>query len=48
MEKQEVMDKLERIKDSMDMDMLNRHEIEDIVNDIGNLIWQLNVNTKDF
>ena len=48
MEKQEVMDKLEEIKDAMDMDMLNRHEIEGIVNDIENLMWQLNVNTKEF
>ena len=48
MEKQEVMDKLERIKDSMDMDMLNRHEIQCIVKDIDDLMFQLNVNTKDF
>ena len=48
MEKQEVMDKLEEIKDAMDMDILNRQEIEGIVNDIENLMWQLNVNTKDF
>ena len=48
MEKQEVMDKLEEIKDAMDMDILNRQEIEGIVKDIENLMWQLNVNTKDF
>ena len=34
MTKQEVLDSLERIKDSMDMDFLNRQEIEGIVKDI--------------
>ena len=48
MTKQEVMDKLEEIKDSMDMDFLNRHTIEGIVDDIKDLQWQLNVNTEDF
>ena len=48
MEKQEVLDRLEEIVDSMDSDFLNRQEIEAIVDDIKDLQWQLNVNTKDF
>ena len=34
MTKQELLDRLETITDSMDMDMLNRYEIECIVDDI--------------
>ena len=48
MEKQEVLDRLEEIIDSMDSDFLNRQEIEAIVEDIKDLQWQLNVNTKEF
>ena len=48
MTKQEILDKLEQIKDSMDMDFLNRHTIEGIVKDITNLQWQINAHTKDF
>jgi len=48
MEKQEVLDRLEEIADSMDMDFLNRQEIEAIVDDIKDLQWQLNANTKEF
>ena len=48
MEKQEVLNRLEEIADSMDTDFLNRHAIEGIVNDIKDLQWQLNVNTEDF
>ena len=48
MEKQEVLNRLEEIADSMDSDFLNRQEIEAIVNDIKGLQWQLNVNTKEF
>ena len=48
MEKQEVLDRLEEIADSMDSDFLNRHAIEGIVKDIKDLQWQLNVNTEDF
>ena len=44
MTKQELLDRLERIKDSMDMDFLNRQEIEGIVDDIKKLQWQINVN----
>ena len=42
MTKQELLDKLERIKDSMDMDFLNRQEIEGIVDDITALQWEVN------
>ena len=48
MEKQEVLDRLEQIADSMDSDFLNRQEIEAIVEDIKDLQWQLNANTKGF
>ena len=48
MEKQEVLDRLEEIADSMNSDFLNRQEIETIVDDIKDLQWQLNANTKDF
>ena len=48
MEKQEVLDRLEQIADSMDSDFLNRQEIEAIVEDIKDLQWQLNANTQDF
>mgnify|MGYP006243730765 FL=1 len=48
MEKQEVLDRLEEIADSMDSDFLNRQEIEAIVVDIKDLQWQLNANTKEF
>jgi hypothetical protein len=44
MTKKELLDRLERIKDSMDMDFLNRQEIEGIVDDITALQWK--VNTK--
>jgi hypothetical protein len=48
MEKQEVLDRLEEIADSMDSYFLNRQEIEAIVEDIKDLQWQLNANTKEF
>ena len=48
MEKREVLDRLEEIADSMDIDFLNRQEIEAIVEDIKDLQWQLNANTKEF
>ena len=48
MEKQEVLDRLEQIADSMNSDFLNRQEIEAIVDDIKDLQWQLNANTKEF
>tara|TARA_R110000744_G_scaffold129192_3_gene236545 strand:- start:235 stop:387 length:153 start_codon:yes stop_codon:yes gene_type:complete len=46
MTKQEVLDSLERIKDSMDMDFLNRQEIEGIVDDITELQWKVNIGIK--
>ena len=48
MEKREVLDRLEEISDSMDSDFLNSQEIEAIVEDIKDLQWQLNANTKEF
>ena len=42
MTRQELLDRLERIKDSMDMDFLNRQEIEAIVDDITDLQWKIN------
>lgn len=46
MTRQELLDRLERIKDSMDMDFLNRQEIEGIVKDITDLQWQVNIGIK--
>ena len=46
MTRQELLDRLERIKDSMDMDFLNRQEIEGIVNDITDLQWNINIGIK--
>ena len=43
MTKQELVDRLERIKDGMDMDILNRHEIEGVVKDITELQWEINI-----
>jgi|TARA_R100000084_G_C4641055_1_gene143859 hypothetical protein len=40
--RKEIVDKLERIADSMDMDVLNRSEIEGIVDDIKKLQWKVN------
>ena len=42
MSRQELVDRLERIKDGMDMDFLNRQEIEAIVDDITDLQWKVN------
>ena len=46
MTKQEILDRLERIKDSMDSDFLNRHAIEGILEDITELQWKVNVGIK--
>ena len=43
MTKQEILDKLEEISDSMDTDFLNRHAIEGIVDDIKDLQWKINI-----
>ena len=42
MTRKELVDRLERIKDGMDMDFLNRQEIEAIVDDITDLQWKVN------
>ena len=42
MTRQELVDRLEQISDSMDMDFLNRQEIEAIVGDIKKLQWDVN------
>ena len=43
MTKKELLDRLEIIKDSLDMDFLNRQEIEGITKDITDLQWQINI-----
>ena len=43
MTKQEILDKLEEIKDTMDSDFLNRYTIEGIIGDIKDLQWQINI-----
>ena len=43
MTKQEILDRLEEIKDSMDTeDFINRYTIEGIVKDITELQWKIN------
>ena len=44
--KQEIIDRLERIKDIMDSDFLNRHAIEGITEDITDLQWKINTGLK--
>jgi hypothetical protein len=46
MTKQEILDKLEEIKDIMDTDFLNRHAIEGITKDITDLQWKINTGLK--
>ena len=46
MTKQEILDRLEEIKDSMDSDVLNRHTIEGITKDITDLQWKINIGLK--
>ena len=46
MTKQEILDKLEEIKDVMDTDFLNRYTIECIVKDITELQWKINIGLK--
>ena len=43
MTKQDILDRLEIIKDSMDSDFLNRHAIEGITKDITDLQWKINI-----
>tara|TARA_A100001515_G_scaffold133517_1_gene122785 strand:+ start:314 stop:466 length:153 start_codon:yes stop_codon:yes gene_type:complete len=46
MTKQELLDRLERIKDGMDTDFLNRYEIEGITKDITDLQLKINISLK--
>jgi len=46
MTKQEILDRLERISDSMDTDFLNRYAIEGIVKDIKDLQLKVNIGIK--
>ena len=46
MTKQEILDKLEEIKDIMDTDFLNRHAIEGITKDITDLQWKINTGLR--
>tara|TARA_Y100000593_G_scaffold31541_1_gene62166 strand:+ start:1261 stop:1416 length:156 start_codon:yes stop_codon:yes gene_type:complete len=46
MTKQEILNKLEEIKDVMDTDFLNRYTIEGIVKDITELQWKINTTMK--
>ena len=46
MTKQEILNKLEEIKDVMDTDFLNRYTIEGIVKDITELQWKINTGLK--
>ena len=46
MTKQEILDGLERIADSIDTDFLNRYTIEGIVKDIKDLQWKINIGTS--
>ena len=48
MTKQDILDRLEEISDSMDTDFLNRHAIEGIVEDIKKLQWNINTGLNDF
>jgi len=49
MTKQELLDKLEKIKDSMNgHNIINTTGINSICEEITELQWQLNVNTNDF
>ena len=48
MTKQDILDRLEIIKDSMDSDFLNRHAIEGITKDITDLQWKINTGLNDF
>ena len=46
MPKQEILDRLEEIKDSIDSDFLNRYAIEGITKDITELQWKINTGLK--
>jgi|TARA_R110002020_G_scaffold46024_4_gene131188 hypothetical protein len=42
MTRQELLNRLERIKNIIDTDFLNRHTIEGIMEDITDLQWKVN------
>ena len=46
MTKQEILDRLERIADSMDSDFMNRYAIEGVLDDIKDLQWKINTGLK--
>ena len=47
MTRQEILDELERITDSLS-DQDNRFGIEGVIDDLNNLQFEINVNTEDF
>ena len=47
MTKREILDELERITDSLS-DQDNRWGIEGVIDDLNNLQFEINANTKDF
>ena len=49
MTKQEILDELERIKDGLqDSDGMGRFGVDGACDDLGNLMFEINVNTEDF
>ena len=44
--KKEILNRLDYIKDAMDMDFLNRQEIEGLTEDITELQWKINIGIK--
>ena len=49
MTKQEILDELERIKDGLqDSDGMGRFGVDGACDDLENLMFEINVNTKDF
>lgn len=40
--KEQLINKLTTIRDSIDTDFLNRHDIEGVTKDINDLIWECN------
>ena len=44
--KQEILNRLEEIADSMDSDFMNRYAIEGVLKDIKELQWKINTGLK--
>ena len=44
--KDDLIDRLTTIRDSIDTDFLNRYTIEGIVKDIKDLQWKINIGTS--